>query len=645
MLLELTPWIFLMPLIAFPIILFAGSKLPLKGASVGILAMGACFILSSLLVAGALAETLPLPYAWGFPWIRFGMYEVSLGVHIDGLSIVMLFVISLVSLLVQIYSTAYMHGEPYFSRYYAYLSLFTASMLGLVMADNLLVLFACWELVGLCSYFLIGFYFKKPEAAQAGRKAFITTKLGDLGFLLGLFLLFSAAGTFSIVHLQEMTRAGFLSSDLLLAAALLLFCGAMGKSAQIPLFVWLPDAMEGPTPVSALIHAATMVAAGVFLVARVFFIFEANPVALSVVCAVGVLTAFGGALMGLVPEDIKRILAFSTISQLGYMMAGLALGGPQVGMFHLTTHAAFKALLFLGAGSVIHAVHTNDIWKMGGLSVRLPVTFATFAVGVLALSGIFPFSGFFSKDEIVHAAFAAGHAPAGILLTLTSGLTAFYMTRALVLVFLGNSRDREHYAHAHESPWAMSIPLIVLAFLGAFLGGFLHWSHYFERLVPVKLEHSGHHVSTLFVAGITSAAALSGIVLAWLIYKVRAVSHEWLYAAFKPLWHFLYNRMGFDVFWLFCVKAAYKIGDVTAWFDYNLLDQGLVDFFGWLTLKFAELGDWFDRRIVDPLVDVWGQITAALGAVARATVSGLVQSYLVYVVLGVGIIITVKLYF
>lgn len=643
--LEYLPLLFFLPLAAFAVILFLGRLFPAKGASVGIGVMGVCFAWSLWLGAGALSGSLTLPYDWNASWFQVGIYDMRIGVHLDGLTIAMLCVVTLVSLLVQIYSLGYMHHDPRFTRYYAYLSLFTASMLGLVLAESLLVLFMCWELVGLCSYLLIGFWFEKPEAAQASRKAFITTKLGDLGFGVGLLLLFTHAGTLSISGLKEMAGAGFFPPGVALAASLLLLCGAAGKSAQVPLFVWLPDAMEGPTPVSALIHAATMVAAGIYLVARTFFLYEVNPMALHAVAWMGALTAFLAALMGTVPEDIKRVLAYSTISQLGYMMAGLAVGGPQVGMFHLVTHAAFKALLFLGAGSVIHAVHTNDIWKMGGLSKRMPLTFITFTIGVLALSGIFPLAGFFSKDEILHAAVNSGNIPVAALLFITAGLTAYYMTRVLVLVFLGEPRDVEAHQHAHESPPSMTIPLVILAALAVVLGFALHGEHGWAKLVPEKLEGKHFHVSTMVVALASSVVALLGIGAAVATYSYRLIPYEEIAKRVYPLWLFLYHRMGFDLVWLGLVGLSYRFSSLLAWLDYHILDQGIVDGFAWVCNLLSRLWGWFDLVVVDNMVDFWGWSVSYGGAVIRRTASGFVQSYLLYVILGAGLMLSMKLYF
>ncbi|MBI4369570.1 MAG: NADH-quinone oxidoreductase subunit L [Elusimicrobia bacterium] len=645
MMLDLVPLLFFLPLLSFPVVLFFGRWLPLKGAGLTIAVMAGCFAWSLALLAAALLGAVELPYSFSISWFSFDIYDVALGVYLDGLTVTMLCVVTLVSLLVQIYSLGYMQGDSRFSRYYSYMTLFTASMLGLVLADNMLVLFACWELVGLCSYLLIGFWFEKPEAAQASRKAFITTKLGDLGFAIGLYVIFTHTGTFSIPSLQEMARAGFFAPGVALWSSLLLFCGAMGKSAQVPLFVWLPDAMEGPTPVSALIHAATMVAAGVFMVAKLFFLFEINPTALIVVGFIGAATAFLAALMGLVPEDIKRVLAYSTVSQLGYMMAGLAVGGPQVGSFHLVTHAMFKALLFLGAGSVIHAMHTNDIWKMGALSVRMPITFVTFAIGVLALSGIFPLSGFYSKDEILHAALNSGNWPVTILLFSTSALTAFYMTRVLVLVFLGSARDRERYGHSHESPASMTAPLVILAALSVVMGFLMHGEHVWGKLVPHKLEHEHGHVPAILVALLSSVVALSGMAAAFGVYFYRWIDAAKVKERFDVIWLFLYDRMGFDRFWLAWVKLSYKLADALAWLDYHALDQGLVDGQGSLTRQLSRASEWIDRYIIDNLVDLWGWISLWAGSRVRVTVSGFVQSYLLYVILGISLIFAARMYF
>ena len=391
-----------------------------------------------------------------------GIVHIDMGILVDPLASLMLVIVTAVSLLVQIYSLGYMKGDPGFGRFFAYLSLFSFSMLTLVLADNFILLYMGWELVGLCSYLLIGFWYQKPEAASAAKKAFVVNRVGDFGFLIGILVLSILAGTLSFDGATRFIAGGGLSGAQVTLIALLLFCGAIGKSGQFPLHVWLPDAMEGPTPVSALIHSATMVAAGVFMVARLYGIFMASADALRLIASLGAFTAVFAALIALAQDDIKRILAYSTISQLGYMMLALGVGGYAAGVFHLTTHAAFKTLLFLGAGSVIHAVGTNDIWKMGGLGRRMPVTAITFFIAVLAIAGIFPLSGFWSKDEILQAARASGHPELYVPALVTVFLTAFYMARLFFVAFAGESRSE---SHAHESPVVMTVPLVILGLL------------------------------------------------------------------------------------------------------------------------------------------------------------------------------------
>ena len=480
-------------------------------SSLAIGSMGLSFLLSLCAFAHVLSSVghrATAPEFFNFPWLQYGDEWLKLGWMLDPLTAVMLVMVTFVGLLIFIYSTGYMSHDENFTRFFCFLSLFAAAMLGVVIANSLLLLFMCWELVGLTSYLLIGFWYHKPAAAAAAKKAFITTRIGDLAFLIGMVWLYSKSGTLLFYD----HGAGFLEHSALvgLAAqttyigmaastgiALLIFAGAIGKSGQVPLHVWLPDAMEGPTPVSALIHAATMVAAGVFLVARVFPLMSVHSsidvaatstTALEVVTWIGAITAVFAALIAVAQDDIKRILAYSTISQLGYMMMGLGVGGVAVGMFHLITHAFFKALLFLGAGSVIHGCHEEqDIRHMGGLRRFMPITFATYAVGMLALCG-FPlfFSGFWSKDAILHAdeTWSISHVPF-YLGTLGALLTAFYMTRQVYYVFFGESRLAEsHPSHAtaaehrmrhipvtpHESPAVMTVPLMVLAAFAILLG-------------------------------------------------------------------------------------------------------------------------------------------------------------------------------
>jgi NADH-quinone oxidoreductase subunit L len=463
---------------------------------------------------------------------------------------VMLLVVTIVSLMVQIYSQGYMHGDPGYHRYYAFMSLFTASMLGLVLADNLLLVYVFWEMVGLCSYLLIGFWFHRPSAADAAKKAFIVTRLGDFGFLAAILALYFNTGTFDIAQLHSLAIAGTLGGTVLTWAAIGIFAGAAGKSAQFPLHVWLPDAMEGPTPVSALIHAATMVAAGVFLVARTYPLFAHSMEAVTTVAVIGGFTAIFAASMGLVMTDIKRVLAYSTISQLGYMMLGLGTGGVVIGIFHLFNHAFFKALLFLGAGSVNHATGTFDMRQMGGLRKIMPWTYATFLIASLSIAGIWPLAGFWSKDEILASALEA-HPVLFVLAMITVFMTAFYMFRVVFMTFGGEYRGGGKDAHGkpHESPAVMVTPMVVLAIL-AVISGFWNVTGDFGALF-------GHGHTQSFAGGffgilahalpwISLILAGLGILLAYAIYSAKRFSAERIGAMFKPLYTLFLRKYWLD---------------------------------------------------------------------------------------------------
>ncbi|MBD3335626.1 MAG: NADH-quinone oxidoreductase subunit L, partial [Candidatus Eisenbacteria bacterium] len=438
-----------------------------------------------------------------YEWIVAGSVSVPVAFQMDTLSLTMLLFVTGVGSLIHVYSIGYMRGDRSFARYFAFLNLFMFSMILLVLGDSLLTLFVGWEGVGLCSYLLIGFWFEDPEKAAAGKKAFIVNRIGDLGFLLGIFLIFwtlSRHGAASLQFRDIAAHSDLFHGGLATAAALLLFIGATGKSAQIPLYVWLPDAMAGPTPVSALIHAATMVTAGVYMVARMSFLYLQSPAAMLIVAGVGAVTAVYAATIAVTQNDIKKVLAYSTISQLGYMFLGVGLGAFAAGIFHVVTHAFFKAVLFLGAGSVIHALAgEQDMRRMGGLARKMPVTMLAFGAGFLALAGLPPFAGFFSKDEILWKTFSAAHPAWGfapkllwLLGLVGAGLTAFYMMRAFVLTFLGRPRYDEHTRHAHESPPSMALPLVVLG-IGSLAAGFLGTpavlglgpNHFHDWLAPV----------------------------------------------------------------------------------------------------------------------------------------------------------------
>lgn len=541
-------------------------------------------------------------------WLVVGDWSISVGAHLDGLSALMMVIVSTVSLAVQVYSVGYMAGDPGIARYFAVMALFTAAMLGLVIADNLLLLYMSWELVGLCSYLLIGFWYRKPEAANAAKKAFVVTRFGDVGFLLGIILLSYATGTWQIAEIEQQVASGTLTPlfgslpTFATVVSLLLFCGAVGKSAQFPLHIWLPDAMEGPTPVSALIHAATMVAAGVFLVARMFFLFAIAPTAMQVVTLIGGFTAFMAATIALAQFDIKRILAYSTISQLGYMMMALGQGDRVAAMFHLGTHAYFKSLLFLTAGSVIHATHTQDIREMGGLYPKMKITATTALVGALALAGIFPLSGFWSKDEILLAAWRGNHPFALTMGALTALLTAFYMTRLWVLTFLGEPRS-EHAQHAHEAPAVMSIPLVLLA-IAAAVGGAG------ANATRTALDYPGGHadISIPFAVSAT-IVAIVGILVGYRMYRSAREEEPLQQKLPPPLYTLLERKWFVDDFFTFVVAR--------------------------LVLLLAGAIAWIDRHVVDGMVNAVAWLTGATGARLRWLTNGQAQFYVLVLVISI----------
>ncbi len=537
-------------------------------------------------------------------WLNIGGLKINFGTVIDPLSVMMLFVVTLVASMVQIYSLGYMHGDRGWSRYYAYQSLFAMSMLGLVIATNLLELFVFWELVGLCSYLLIGFWYHKVSAREAAKKAFITTRVGDFGLLLAILFLYNKFGSLDFATLQKLMSPGAQGAALagvtgyITLMAFLLFIGPIGKSGQFPLHVWLPDAMEGPTPVSALIHAATMVVAGVYLVARAFFLFEAaDPVAREFVASLGAFTAIFAATIAIAQDDIKRILAYSTLSQLGYMMLALGVGSLTAGMFHLMTHAFFKALMFLGAGSVIHALHEKqNIWDMGGLWKKMPITGTTFAAGVLAISGIPPFAGFWSKDEILAAALQNGHPVLYAVGLFTAFLTAFYMCRLFFVAFMGPAKPENH---PHESPFSMTLPLIILGVL-AVVGGLVAlpahnfaWFVHYGEYEPESMNWT--------LAGISVLFGLAGIGLAYLTYVAKAIKAEKVAATFSPIYKLLKNK--------------YYIDEIYLWLIHNIMD-GL-----------AKVLYWVDIYVVDGIVNGVALITRGSSRALRRTGTGQLQTY------------------
>jgi len=565
--------------------------------------------------------------------------NLEVGILVDPLTAVMLVVVTTVGACVQIYSVGYMHGDPRFSRFFAYLSLFLFSMLGLVLANNFFMIFIFWELVGLTSYLLIGFWFEKKVAADAGKKAFITTRLGDLGFIMGLLFIGTYAGTFNYAQVFDKVSLGLIPAGIVTVAAIGIFCGAVGKSAQFPLHVWLPDAMEGPTPVSALIHAATMVAAGVYLVARTMDVFVASADASFVVATIGCITSFLAASIALTQNDIKRVLAYSTVSQLGYMIMALGLYGYDsaqghhspgyyAGTFHLMTHAFFKGLLFLGAGSVIHAVHTNDIREMGGLWKKMPRTSVTFMIASLSIAGIFPLAGFWSKDEIVAA--TLGHPVFMVVTLLIAFMTAFYMWRLCFLTFFGEPRDQHRYEHAHESPGNMTWPLIVLAALSV-CAGWVAIPGWFPAFV---FHGEPYHIHwNIPLMAFSMLVGLSGITLAWLVYYKKAISADRLAQMFRPLYLGSFHKWWFDE--LYDAVLIRPVMALTRWlwnFDIWVVD-GLVNGSAWFTVFWSEMKQVFDEHIVDGAVNGSGWLVRNLGQLLRFLQTGGVQFYALFIVL------------
>jgi NADH-quinone oxidoreductase subunit L len=542
------------------------------------------------------------PIEFSVNWIDLGAGgSFSMGVYIDGLAAVMLVVVCFVSLMIQLYSGGFMEGDPRFAWYYAVLNLFTASMLVLVLAPNFIELYVGWELVGLCSYLLIGHWYEKPSARDAALKAFIVTRIGDAALFIAIIIFWARTGTTSFEGISEAAQAGFIGGSLFTAAVVLVFVGAVGKSAQFPLHVWLPDAMEGPTPVSALIHAATMVAAGVYLVARTYDIFVQSEQAMLVVAYVGGFTALMAATMALVKKDIKRVVAYSTVSQLGYMMLGLGIGSYTAGIFHLYNHAFFKALLFLCAGSIIHAMDSYNLFDMGGLRRRMPITFWAMVIAGLSLAGIFPFAGFWSKDAIVASTYDEHYYVLFGMALLTVFLTAFYIFRAIFLAFTGEPRTDGARAAA-ESPGIMTGPMVILAFLSVVSGwvgipegsGIPVHDYFAEFVVPSEFARETlgiePHPFSLLMAAISVSAALVGIGLAYALYVQRPERAGELSRRFSGIYTFLDKGWYFDALYgATFVRAARYLGRLARGFDREILVGGLTGGVGRLVSGFGEL--------------------------------------------------------
>ncbi len=641
-------WIPLLPFVGFLVNTFGARKLPAKliGA-VASAAMLAAFGVSAIAVA-RLASLPPESREIAqtvFTWIGSADFQVPFGLTLDPLSALMILVVTGIGFLIHVYSTAYMiEEEPHeYARYFAYLNLFAAFMLLLVLGDNFIVMFVGWEGVGLCSYLLIGFWYKGRPAADAGKKAFIVNRIGDVAFVLGILLAFTRFETIDFRELSEAiaglpvdTHMGVVS-----AIALLLFVGAAGKSAQIPLYVWLPDAMEGPTPVSALIHAATMVTAGVYLIGRNAVLFAHAPDVLVIIAVVGTATAVWAGAIGMVQNDIKRVLAYSTVSQLGYMFTAMGVGAYAAGIFHLFTHAFFKALLFLGSGAVIHALAgEQDLRNMGGLKKDLPVTYWTFLVGALAIAGFPGLAGFFSKDEILYRTFAGGHTVLWLVGAITSLMTAFYMFRLVFLAFHGQRRggsadavhhtDHHHAAHLHDAPLSMAIPLVVLAIGSVFagymnvpagLGGSAFLEHFLEPSLHVPAMEGAHaaaehvdHTVEIVLMIVSSLIAVAGIAIAALMYVTRTEIPDRLVARFPGVHQFLLHKGYID-----------ELYDAAFVQPIKALSEGVL----WKA----------DTKVIDGAVNGVGQIVVETGGLVRQLQTGSMRAYALSVLLGVVFIV------
>jgi len=599
-----------------------GSWSPRYSGYLTIAAIFVAFALSLWALDGAIDADGARVGFDGHKWVVVGELDVHIGITLDGLSAIMLVVVTSVSLLVQVYSQEYMRGDGGYNRYYAFMSLFTASMLGLVLASNIVQLFVFWELVGLCSYLLIGFWFYKDSARRAATKAFLVTRVGDLGFLIAILIIFSETGKLGIGDIHEAAIAGAVGSTALTLFALGLFAGAAGKSAQFPLHVWLPDAMEGPTPVSALIHAATMVAAGVYLVARFFPVFAESDEAITTVAAIGAITAIIASLLGIMATDIKRVMAYSTISQLGYMMMGLGVFGIVAAIFHLFTHAFFKALLFLGAGSVNHATGTFDMRRMGGLAKYMPVTFWTVFIASMALVGLPPLAGFWSKDEILSDAW--DDRPWVFVVALIGVfLTAVYVGRMLFLTFGGEYKGGEESEHGepgvhsepHESPTLMLVPLVVLAVMAA-VAGLVNIDDGLKTLIEGWLPRESEELVThggfqWWIALSSTAAGLAGLGVAWLVYGARVVESDRVRHIAEPLPEILENKYYLD--WLY-----------EEFFVRGLVLGGVA----WL------LSLW-DRYVIDGAVNGVGTVARWSADQARLVQAGQAQLYASVMLIGV----------
>ena len=670
-------FILFLPLVAFVIQIFFGKRLPRQGDWVSVGAITITLILSiAMFVAMLLGNDPAFKQEASFTWLDMGSFSIELGFLVDNITVIMLLVVALISTCTHIFSLKYLEGDIRYSRYFAYLGLFTFSMNGIVLANNLISMYMSWELVGVSSYLLIGHWFEKDSAANAAKKAFLTNRVGDIGFFIGIMLIYTAIGSFVFDDIFEGVSTGMISGTTLTLAGVGLFLGAMGKSSQFPLHIWLPDAMEGPTPVSALMHAATMVAAGVYLTIRIFPLL--TPDALLIVAYVGGFTALFASTIAITQNDIKKVLAYSTVSQLGYMILAVGTGVYTAAFFHLLTHAMFKANLFYGSGSVIHAMHhalhkkhdhesdPQDMRNMGGFKDKMPITYWSMLVSTLAIAGVPLFSGFLSKDAILAGSLSfAQHHPEHFLLPVfgfaAAAITAFYMFRMMFMTFHGKPQIPELIDDIHESPKEMTGPLVILATLSFFVFYTLPYfnplsSHgWFTNLVvPVdavvpgnltahEIEEGAHHAHNLAM-GISIGVAAFGILLAWAMYIKKALSAETWSTRAGLLYTLSFNKYYFDENYdKYIYQPTLRLANKVAWIDWELYDKYFINGFGRLTDWASRVTGKFDFDGIDQiLVDGTGRIANLLGRTFKTVQTGKLQNYVLYVTAGVIIIMVIQ---
>ena len=669
--------ILVLPLVAFVILIFAGKRLPRQGDWVAVSAILVTLILSIVMFVAMLLDYNPVfSQESTFTWMDLGAFKIELGILVDNITIIMLLVVTLISSCSHIFSLKYMEGDIRYSRYYAYLGLFTFSMNGIVLANNLISMYMSWELVGLSSYLLIGHWFEKDSAADAGKKAFLTNRVGDIGFFIGIMLLYSSVGSFLFSDVFAGVEAGKITGITLTFAGVGIFLGAMGKSSQFPLHIWLPDAMEGPTPVSALMHAATMVAAGVYMAVRLFPLF--TPDALLVIAYVGGFTAIFAALIAITQNDIKKVLAYSTVSQLGYMILAVGTGVYIAAFFHLLTHAMFKANLFYGSGSVIHAMHhalhekhdhetdPQDMRNMGGFKSKMPITYWSMLISTLAIAGVPFFSGFLSKDAILAGTLAfAQHQPQHFLLPVfgfgAAAITAFYMFRLIFMTFHGEHQMPELVDDIHESPKEMTGPLVLLASLSVFIfytlprfNPFSYHGWFTDLIVPQtavvpgsmtahQITEYSHHAHDLAM-GLSITVAVIGISLSVLVYLKKIIPAETLAKKMGFLYDWSLNKFYFDEnYHRFLYKPFLNLSSKVAWIDWELYDRYFINGFGLATEWFSRVIGKFDYDGIDQgLVDGIGRMAGVTGHSLMKIQTGRLQNYLLFVVAGVIVMIIVQ---